>query len=140
MPAWNWNNTQGTSVSYNSNYRLGWTNSITVTATSTAPAFSVLNADGFPNVFNRANVLYVVTNISASSNNDNNIANVLGRIPVNIGWGGIINYENIHTDFAQACFSENIKEIRIQVLDEDYQPVTQATNAYFSLVIGVHYM
>ena len=133
MPAWNWNNTQGTSVSYNSNYRLGWTNSRPVSGTTT------LTADGFPNVFNRANVLYVVTNISASSNNDNNIANVLGRIPVNVSWGGVINYENIHTDFAQQCFSENFKEIRIQVLDEDYQPVTQATNAYFSLVIGVLY-
>jgi len=133
MPAWNWNNTQGTSVSYNSNYRLGWTNSRPVSGTTT------LTADGFPNVFNRANVLYVVTNISASSNNDNNIANVLGRIPVTVSWGGVINYENIHTDFAQQCFSENFKEIRIQVLDEDYQPVTQATNAYFSLVIGVLY-
>jgi len=133
MPAWNWNNYQGTSVSYNSNYRLGWTNSVPVIGVTS------LTADGFPNVFNRTNVLYVTTNISATSNNDNNIANVLGRIPVNIGWGGVINYENIHTDFAGDCFSENFKEIRIQVLDEDYQPVTQATNAYFSLVVGVHY-
>lgn len=133
MPPWNWNNTQGTSVSYNSNYRLGWTNTVPVSGVTN------LSADGFPNIFQRANVLYVVTNISASSNNDNNIGNVLGRIPVNIGWGGLINYENIHTDFAQQCFSENIKEIRIQVLDEDYQPVTQATNAYFNLVVGVHY-
>lgn len=133
MPGWAWNNTQGSSVSYNSNYRLGWTNSTPVSGTTT------LTADGFPNVFNRSNVLYVVTNISATSNNDNNIGNVLGRIPVNIGWGGVINYENIHTDFAGQIFSENFKEIRIQVLDEDYQPVTQATNAYFSLVVGVHY-
>jgi len=133
MPGWAWNNNFGTSVSYNSNYRLGWTNSVPVSGTTT------LTADGFPNVFNRSNVLYVVTNVSATSNNDNNIGNVLGRIPVNASWGGVINYENIHTDFAGLCFSENFKEIRIQVLDEDYQPITQATNAYFSLVIGVHY-
>jgi hypothetical protein len=133
MPGWAWNNPFGTSISYNSNYRLGWTNSVPVSGTTT------LTADGFPNVFNRTNVLYVVTNISATSNNDNNIGNVIGRIPVNIGWGGVINYENIHTDFAGECFSENFKEITIQVLDEDYQTVTQATNAYFSLVVGIHY-
>ena len=133
MPGWNWNNTQGTSVSYNANYRLGWTSSKAVSGTTT------LTADGFPNVFNRANVFYVVTNISATSNNDNNIANVLGRIPCNIGWGGVINYENLHTDIRLPVFSENIKEIRIQLLDEDYQPVVQATNAYFSLTLGVEY-
>jgi hypothetical protein len=133
MPGWAWNNTQGTTISYNSNYRLGWTNSSPVSGTTT------LSADGFPNVFNRSNVLYVVTNIAATSNNDNNIGNVLGRIPVNIGWGGVINYENIHTDFAGEAFSKNFKEITIQVLDEDYQPINQAVNAYFSLVIGVHY-
>jgi hypothetical protein len=133
MLPWFWNNTFGTSISYNANYRLGWTAPRAVSGTTT------LTADGFPNVFNRTNVLYIVTNISATSNNDNNIANVLGRIPVNIGWGGVINYENIHTDFAGEIFSENFKEIRIQVLDEDYQPMVQATNAYFSLVVGVHY-
>jgi hypothetical protein len=133
MLAWNWNNNFGTSISYNANYRLGWTNSRPITTTGTSVA------DGFPNVFNRSNVLYVVTNISATSNNDNNIGNVLGRIPVNIGWGGVINYENIHTDFAGEIFSENFKEIRIQVLDEDYQPMNQPQNAYFSLVVGVHY-
>lgn len=133
MPGWSWNNTLGTSVSYNSNYRLGYTNSRPRSGTTT------LTADGFPNVFNRSNVLYVVTNIAASSNNDNNIGNVLGRIPVNIGWGGVINYENIHTDFASEVFAINFKEITIQVLDEDYQPIKQATNAYFSLVVGIHY-
>jgi len=133
MPGWSWNNTLGTTISYNSNYRLGWTNATAVSGTTT------LTADGFPNVFNRSNVLYVVTNIAATSNNDNNIGNVLGRIPVNIGWGGVINYENIHTDFAGEAFSQNFKEITIQVLDEDYQPINQAVNAYFSLVIGVHY-
>jgi hypothetical protein len=134
MPGWAWNNPFGTSISYNSNYRLGWTNTGSVSGTTT------LTADGFPNVFNRSNVLYVVTNIAATSNNDNNIGNVIGRIPVNIGWGGVINYENIHTDFSGEAFSANFKEITIQVLDEDYQPITQATNAYFSLVIGVHYV
>jgi hypothetical protein len=133
MPGWAWNNPFGTTVSYNANYRLGWTNSVPVSGTTT------LSADGFPNVFNRTNVLYVVTNISAVSNNDNNIGNVLGRIPVNIGWGGVINYENIHTDFAGEAFAKNFKEITIQLLDEDYQPVNQAVNAYFSLVVGVHY-
>ena len=133
MPGWGWNNTQGTSVSYNANYRLGWTNASAISGTT------VLRADGFPNVFNRSNVLYVVTNISAVSNNDNNIGNVLGRIPVNIGWGGVINYENLHTDFAGEAFSSNFKEITIQVLDEDYQPMVQPNNAYFSLVVGVHY-
>lgn len=139
MPGWAWNNTQQTSVSYNSNYRLGWTNASPVSATSTAPAFSVLYADGFPNVFNRTNVLYVVTNIAATSNNDNNIGNVIGRIPVNISWGGVINYENIHTDFSGEAFASNFKEVTIQVLDEDYQVLSQANNAYFSLVVGVHY-
>jgi len=133
MPPWDWNNTQGTSVSYNANYRLGFTSSIAVSGTST------LTADGFPNVFNRTNVLYIVTNISATSNNDNNIGNVLGRIPVNIGWGGLVTYENIHTDFAGLAFSESFKEITIQVLDEDYQTLTQPNNAYFSFVVGVHY-
>jgi hypothetical protein len=133
MPGWGWNNPFGTSVSYNANYRLGWTNASAVSGTGT------LTADGFPNVFNRSNVLYIVTNISAVSNNDNNIGNVLGRIPVNIGWGGLINYENIHTDFAGEAFSSNFKEITIQVLDEDYQPLVNPNNAYFSLVVGVHY-
>jgi hypothetical protein len=133
MPPWNWNNTEGTSVSYNANYRLGWTSSRPVSGVTT------LTADGFPNVFNRANVLYVVTNLSATSNNDNNVANIIGRIPVNIGWGGVINYENLHLDFEQDIFVPNFKELRIQLLDEDYQPVTQATNAYFSLTLGVKY-
>jgi hypothetical protein len=133
MPGWSWNNPFGTSISYNANYRLGFTNSSAVTGITT------LTADGFPNVFNRSNVLYVVTNIAATSNNDNNIGNVLGRIPVNIGWGGVINYENIHTDFAGEAFASNFKEISIQVLDEDYQPLINPNNAYFSLVVGVHY-
>jgi hypothetical protein len=133
MPGWAWNNTQGTSVSFNANYRLGWTNASAVAGTTT------LTADGFPNVFNRTNVIYVVTNIAATSNNDNNIGNVLGRIPVNISWGGLVNYENIHTDFAGEVFATNFKEITVQALDEDYQPLTNPNNAYFSFVVGVHY-
>jgi hypothetical protein len=133
MPGWAWNNTQGTSVSYNANYRLGFTNASPVTSPG------ALTADGFPNVFNRTNVIYVVTNIAATSNNDNNIGNVLGRIPVNISWGGLINYENIHTDFAGEVFATNFKEITVQALDEDYQPLTNPNNAYFSFVVGVHY-
>jgi hypothetical protein len=133
MPGWAWNNPFGTSISYNANYRLGFTSSSAVTSITT------LTADGFPNVFNRSNVLYVVTNVAATSNNDNNIGNVLGRIPVNISWGGVINYENIHTDFAGEAFAANFKEITIQVLDEDYQPLRNPNNAYFSLVVGVHY-
>jgi hypothetical protein len=133
MPGWGWNNTFGTSISYNANYRLGWTNASSVSAVNT------LTADGFPNVFNRTNVLYVVTNIAATSNNDNNIGNVLGRIPVNISWGGVINYENIHTDFSGEAFAANFKDITVQVLDEDYQPLRNPNNAYFSFVVGVHY-
>ena len=133
MPAWSWNNSFGTSVSYNANYRLGWTNASPIAGTTT------LTADGFPNVFNRTNVIYIVTNIAATSNNDNNIGNVLGRIPVNIGWGGLVNYENIHTDFAGEAFASNFKEITVQALDEDYQPLKNPNNAYFSFVVGVHY-
>jgi hypothetical protein len=133
MPGWSWNNPTGSSISYNANYRLGFTNS------SARAGITTLTADGFPNVFNRSNVLYVVTNIAATSNNDNNIGNVLGRIPVNIGWGGVINYENLHTDFSGEAFAANFKEITIQVLDEDYQPLSNPNNAYFSLVVGVHY-
>jgi hypothetical protein len=122
MPGWAWNNNSGTAVSFNANYRLGWTSITDVTATSTAPAFTVLTADGFPNVFNRTNVVYVTTNICTDSNNDANIGNVLGRIPVNIAWGGVINYENIHTDFASETFSPNFKDITIQVLETNHSP------------------
>jgi len=133
MPGWAWNNTQGTSISYNANYRLGFTSASSITGTGS------ITADGFPNVFNRSNVLYVVTNISAVSNNDNNIGNVIGRIPVNVSWGGVINYENLHTDFAGESFAANFKEITVQVLDEDYQPLSNPNNAYFSFTVGVHY-
>jgi hypothetical protein len=134
MPGWNWNNTLGTATAYNANYRLGWS--------SIAPAVStsgVLYADGFPNVFLRTNNIYVITNICADSNNDANIGNILGRIPVNAGFGGIVTYENVHSDFASPVFCENIKEVRIRLLDEDYQPITNPGNAYFNIVIGIEY-
>jgi len=133
MPQWNWNNTAGTSVAYNANYRLGWTSVAPVSGTTT------LYADGFPNVFLRTNTIYVTTNIAADSNNDANVANILGRIPVTIGWGGLITYENVHSDFASPVFAENMKDIRIRLLDEDYQPLNNPANAYFNLVLGIEY-
>jgi hypothetical protein len=133
MPPWNWNNTTGTSVAYNANYRLGWTGIQYTSGTTT------LYADGFPNVFLRTNTIYVTTNISTDSNNDANIGNILGRIPVTIGWGGLIVYENVHSDFASPVFTENMKNIRIRLLDEDYQPLVNPANAYFNIVIGVEY-
>ena len=134
MPGWNWNNDLGTATSYNSNYRLGWTSVTPVTAGS-----NILYADGFPNIFLRTNNIYVVTNICADSNNDANIGNILGRIPVNAGYGGIVSYENVHSDFTSPVFCENIKEIRIRLLDEDYQPLINPTNAYFNIVLGIEY-
>ena len=133
MPGWAWNNPDGSSISYNANYRLGWTSDGVVTATG------VLYADGFPNVFQRTNVVYVSTNIAAGSNNDNNLANIMGRIPINMSWGGVVNYENVHTDFKTDIFSQNFKEVKIQLLDEDYQPLKQPNNAYFSFTIGIEY-
>lgn len=133
MPSWDWNNTEGSSISFNANYRLGWTSDKAVTATGT------LYADGFPNVFQRTNVVYVSTNIAAGSNNDNNLANIMGRIPINMSWGGVVNYENVHTDFKTDIFSQNFKEVKIQLLDEDYQPLIQPNNAYFSFTIGIEY-
>lgn len=139
MPGWNWNNQLGTTVAFNSNYRLGWTSISPVSATSTAPAFSVLYADGFPNVFNRTNVVYVTTNVCTDSNNDANIGNVLGRIPMTSGWGSLVNYENVHSDFSSPIFTPNIKEIRIRLLDEDYQLLVNPANAYFNIVMGIEY-
>jgi hypothetical protein len=139
MPGWNWNNALGTTVAFNSNYRLGWTSIVQVQATSTAPAFPVLYADGFPNVFNRTNVVYVTTNICTDSNNDANIGNVLGRIPMTSGWGSLVNYENVHSEFSSPIFTPNIKEIRIRLLDEDYQLLVNPGNAYFNIVMGIEY-
>lgn len=133
MPSWNWNNYEGTSISFNANYRLGWTSDNSVTAQGS------LYADGFPNVFQRTNVVYVATNIAAGSNNDNNLANIMGRIPITMGWGGVVIYENVHTDFKTDIFSQNFKEVKIQLLDEDYQPLRQPNNAYFSFTIGIEY-
>jgi hypothetical protein len=139
MPGWNWNNQLGTSVAFNSNYRLGWTSVQNTIAQSTAPAFPVLYADGFPNVFNRTNVVYVTTNICTDSNNDANIGNVLGRIPMTSGWGSLVNYENVHSDFSSPIFTPNVKEIRIRLLDEDYQLLVNPGNAYFNIVLGIEY-
>lgn len=133
MPKWDWNNYEGTSISYNANYRLGWTSDRDVSAVGT------LYAEGFPNVFQRTNVVYMATNIAAGSNNDNNIANIIGRIPINMSWGGVVNYENVHTDFKTPIFSQNFKEVKVQLLDEDYQLLTQPNNAYFSFTIGIEY-
>jgi len=134
MPGWNWNNNFGTATSYNSNYRLGWTSVVPVTSGS-----NILYADGFPNIFLRTNNIYVVTNICADSNNDANIGNILGRIPVNAPYGALIGYENVHSDFTSPVFCENIKEVRIRLLDEDYQPLVNPTNAYFNIVLGIEY-
>jgi hypothetical protein len=82
-------------------------------------------------------MLYVVTNISANSNNDNNIGNVLGRIPVNISWGGVIQYDNVATDFASPIFSENFKDIRIQLLDEEPNPMFFTPAAGLRLEEGI---
>lgn len=139
MPGWSWNNQFGSSVAYNSNYRLGWTSIQPVVATSTAPAFPVLNADGFPNVFNRTNVVYVTTNICSDSNNDANIGNVIGRIPMTSGWGSLVNYENVHSEFSSPTFTPNIKDIRIRLLDEDYQLLVNPANSYFNIVFGIEY-
>jgi len=139
MPGWSWNNNSGTAVSFNANYRLGWTSIVEVQATSIAPAFPVLYADGFPNVFNRTNVVYVTTNICSDSNNDANIGNVLGRIPITSGWGSLVNFENVHSEFSSPTFTPNIKEIRIRLLDEDYQPLVNPANSYFNIVFGIEY-
>jgi hypothetical protein len=133
MPGWAWNNSSGTAVSFNANYRLGWTSVVDVSGTTT------LTADGFPNVFNRTNVVYVTTNICTDSNNDANIGNVLGRIPMTSGWGSLVNYENVHSDFSSPVFTPNIKEIRIRLLDEDYQLLSNPNNAYFNVVLGIEY-
>jgi hypothetical protein len=130
---WDWNNPTGSNVSLNANYRLGFTNTSDLTTTGSA------TADGFPNVFIRTNIIYITTNIVADSNNDANIPNVLGRIPVDVNWGGLVVYENVHSDFVSPVFSENIKDIAIRLLDEDYQPLVLPNNAYFNLVIGIEY-
>ena len=135
VPGWNWNvSSTNNNIAQNANFRIGFTQGTTVVSTS-----GVLTATGFPNIFQRTNSLYITTNISTDSNNDANIGNILGRIPVTIGWGGVISYENPHSDFASPVFCANIKEVRIKVLDEDYQELQNPDNAYLSLVIGIEY-
>lgn len=133
MPGWSWNNQFGSSVAYNANYRLGWTSITPISGTTT------LYADGFPNVFQRTNVVYVTTNICSDSNNDANIGNVLGRIPMTSGWGSLVNYENVHSEFSSPIFTPNIKELRIRLLDEDYQVLKNPNNAYFNIMLGIEY-
>jgi len=134
IPAWNFNNPPSNNISFNALYRLGFTNVSTISGTGS------ITASGFPNVFVRTNVIYVQTNVVSDSNNDANIANILGRIPVDVSWGALIVYENVHSDFVSPVFSENIKEISIKLLDEDYQPIILPDNAYFNLVLGVEYV
>ena len=133
MYAWNWNAAAGSSVSLNANYRLGWTNNKDVTATTTN------TADGFPNVILRTNSIYVMSNVSTDSNNDANVANIIARIPVNVSWGQLIQYENKASDFSAPVFTEVIKSVQITLLDEDYQPLINPGNAYFTLSLGVEY-
>jgi hypothetical protein len=133
MPGWNWNNQFGSSVAYNANYRLGWTSITPISGTTT------LSADGFPNVFTRTNVVYVTTNVCADSNNDANIGNVIGRIPMTSGWGSLVNFENVHSEFSSPTFTPNIKDIRIRLLDEDYQLLVNPANSYFNIVFGIEY-
>jgi hypothetical protein len=138
MPGWNWNNVFGTSVAYNANYRLGWTSIVPVVSTDVG-GVQTLYADGFPNVFNRTNVVYVTTNICSDSNNDANIANIFGRIAMTSGWGSLVNYENVHSEFSSPIFTANVKDVRIRLLDEDYQVLVNPSNAYFNIVIGIEY-
>jgi hypothetical protein len=133
MYAWNWNAAPGSSVSLNANYRLGWTNAVDVSATTTN------TADGFPNVILRTNSVYVLSNVATDSNNDANVANIIARIPVDVSWGQLIQYENKSSEFSAPVFTEVIKSIQITLLDEDYQPLINPNNAYFTLTLGIEY-
>lgn len=132
MPGWSWNNTVGTSVAYNANFRLGWTSGGSVSGTTT------LTADGYPNIFLRTNNIYITTNISTDSNNDANVANIIGKIPVNIDYGGLIVYDTFNAEI-QPTFAPNFKDIRFRLLDEDYQVLVNPANAYFNIVLSVVY-
>jgi hypothetical protein len=132
MPGWSWNNPFGTSVAYNSNFRLGFTSVVPVSGTTT------LTADGYPNIFLRTNNIYITTNISTDSNNDANVANIIGKIPVNIDYGGLIVYDNFNAD-VQPTFAPNFKDVRFRLLDEDYQVLVNPANAYFNIVLSVVY-
>jgi hypothetical protein len=133
IPAWNWNNPLSTSIAYNANYRLGWTENYAITGVGS------ITADGFPNVLQRTNNIYITSNITTDSNNDANVGNIIGKVAVNVSWGGLIIYENVHSDFASPCFSESIKSVQILLLDEDYQPLINPGNAYFNVQIGIEY-
>jgi hypothetical protein len=123
----------------NANFRLGFTSVTGVEVTPPISTNAVIEADGFMNVFNRTNSVYVTSNISVDSNNDSNIGNIIARIPISAGFGQLVNYENVHSEFSAPVFTERIKDISIQLLDENYQPLTLPNNAYFTLTLGVEY-
>jgi len=133
MYAWNWNAAPGSSVSLNANYRLGFTSNTDLSATTT------LVFDGFPNVILRTNSVYVLSNVATDSNNDANVANIIARIPVDVSWGQLIQYENKSSEFSAPVFTEVIKSVQITLLDEDYQPLINPNNAYFTLTLGIEY-
>jgi hypothetical protein len=138
MPGWAWNNPTGSSISYNANFRLGWTSISPVTSTGAGPY--TLYADGFPNVFLRTNNIYITTNLATDSNNDANVGNIIQKVPVTIGWGGLVVFENTHADVELSpIFAANFKDISIRLLDEDYQPLVNPGNAYFNVVFGIVY-
>jgi hypothetical protein len=123
----------------NSNFRLGYTSVTGVGVAASVSATSSITADGFPNVFLRCNSIYVTSNISVDSNNDSNIGNIIARIPITGNYGELVNYENVHSEFSAPVFTERIKDISIQLLDENYQPLQLPNNAYFTIVLGVEY-
>jgi len=123
----------------NANFRLGYT-SVTGVGVAPGPGIpGVLTADGFPNIFLRCNSIYVTSNVSVDSNNDSNIGNIIARIPMLAEYGQLVNYENVHSEFSAPVFTERIKDVSIQLLDENYQPLRLPNNAYFTLVLGVEY-
>ena len=123
----------------NANFRLGFTSVTGLGAAATPSVTNAFTADGFPNVFLRCNSIYVTSNISVDSNNDSNIGNIIARIPITGNYGELVNYENVHSEFSAPVFTERIKDISIQLLDENYQPLGLPNNAYFTIVLGVEY-
>ncbi len=123
----------------NANFRLGYTSVSGVEVIPPFGTYASITADGFLNIFNRTNSIYVTSNISVDSNNDSNIGNIIARIPISANFGQLVNYENVHSEFSAPIFTERIKDISIQLLDENYQPLTLPNNAYFTLTLGVEY-
>jgi hypothetical protein len=124
----------------NANFRLGFTSVVGLgVAAPGAGLYASVTADGFPNVFLRCNSVYVTSNISVDSNNDSNVGNIIARIPITGNYGELVNYENVHSEFSAPVFTERIKDVSIQLLDENYQPLALPNNAYFTITIGVEY-